>query len=199
MSFDVVQIEDRFQQLKRSRSALAEELRAAAMKLRTTGQIPSVELDQSLNEYQDTFGQVRTRLGFTPADVVPEDVSTWDLFQSRLRVCHQAAAALKCLGKVERLRMPKGFEATLDPVVKTCRELQARLARSPWNESELIQEIQAGRHPLCRVVSLVESLRDLSDDEWTTEMAVVQHAFGISVSTAIARGKISLADGVDTH
>ena len=120
--------------------------------------------------------------------------STWEQFQGRLDVCHQASQASQRLQAVDRLRVQSGFEATLEPVRTLHREVTARIVKSPWEEADLIREIQDGRHPLCRLVSLVEDLRELTDDEWATEMGATQRVFGIAVSTAIARGKVELTD-----
>ena len=85
-----------------------------------------------------------------------------------------------------------GHEATLEPARQASREAIDRLANAPWNEMNLIQEVREGRHPLCRLVSLVERLDALTDDEWTSEMTAVQQNYGVPLSTAIARGKVIL-------
>ena len=90
--------------------------------------------------------------------------------------------------------MPSGQESILEPVRQAWREATFRIAKSPWDEADLIQEVREGRHVLCRLVSLVERLDALTDDEWTNEMAAVQQSYGVPLSTAIARGKVILSD-----
>ena len=199
MNRDVVELEERFQQLKTSRSALSAEMRTTATALRTSGQTPTVELDRSLNDYQGRHGQFRADLGITPEDSVQADESSWDLFTRRLTVLRQVSEATQRLQPVERLRMPVGFEATLERVRVAYREVTDRLLKSPWDESELTQAVREGRHPLCRLVSLADALHELTDEEWTTEMAAMQAAFGIAVSTALARGRITLSDSPVAH
>ncbi len=194
MKRDVVELEERFQQLKSSRSALSAEMRATATALRTSGTISPAELDRSLHDYRELFGHFRAELGITSPDSEQPQDSTWEHFQPRIEQLRSAAQATERLQAVERLSVPKGFEATFDPVRQTHRDVTSRMAKSPWEETDLVQEVQTGRHPLCRLVSLVERLHDLSDDEWTTEMAAIQRAFGLAVSTAIARGKVTLDD-----
>lgn len=192
MKRDVVELDERFQQLKSSCAALSEKLRETALALRTSGNIPSPELDHSIGNYRELLGHFRSELGITTSDTEQARGSTWEQFQNRLHVCHQAAEALHRLQAVERLSVQSGFEATLEPVRNECREVTSRLANAPWEESDLLSEVGTGRHPLCRLVSLVEGLRGLNDDDWATEMAATQQAFGIAVSTAIARGKVAL-------
>ena len=194
MNRDVAELEERFQQLNRSRSALSAEMRAAAMALRATGAIPIVELERSLEDYREFFGRFRAELGITSLESDSASGTTWDQFHSRLGDCREAVEATLRLSVVDRLRVDRGFEATLDPVRQMWSEAVTRLSGSPWKELELIQEIQSGRHPVCRLLSLVEHLDELSDDEWTAEMAAIQQSFGVQVSTAIARGKVVLTE-----
>lgn len=199
MNRDVVVLEERFQQLKSSRSSLSAEMRATATALRTSGHTPGMELDRSLGEYQGRHGQFRLDLGITSQDRGPADESSWDLFARRLTVLRLASEAVQRLQSVERLQMPVGFEATLEPVRVTYRQVMDRLSVSTWEDSGLMQDIREGRHPLCRLVSLTESLHELTDEEWTAEMAAMQAAFGIAVTTALARGKITLSDSPVAH
>lgn len=199
MNRDLVELEGRFQQLKSSRSSLSAEMRAMAIALRTVGQTPSVELDRSLNEYAGQYDQLRSDLGNPALDQGPADESSWDLFSRRLTVLRQVSDAVQRLLPVERLRMPVGFESTLDRVRMSYDEVAGRLRKSPWEEGKLIQEVREGRHPLCRLVRLTQSLHELTDEEWTLEMAALQDAFGVAVSTALARGKITLSNSTVTH
>ena len=194
MTRDVAELEERFQQLNRSRSALSAEMRTATVELRDSGVVPSEELDRSLTDYRELFGRLRAELGITAHEGIPATGSTWDMFPGRLHVCREAAAATQHLRTVERLSVPIGQEATLEPVHQACREVTARISKSPWDEADLIQEVREGRHALCRLVSLVEHRNALSDDEWTHEMAAVQQTYGVQLSTAIARGKVVLTE-----
>ena len=194
MNRDVAELEERFQLLNRSRSALSAEMRASAAELRDAEVVPSEALDRSLGDYRELFGRLRAELGIMSHDGVPETGSTWDMFDGRLNVCRQAADATQRLLTVERLSVPTGFEAILEPVRQAWREVVSRISQSPWDEADLIQEVREGRHALCHLVSLVERLDALTDDEWTNEMAAVQQSYGVALSTAIARGKVVLSD-----
>jgi hypothetical protein len=191
---DVAELEERFQMLNRSRSALSAEMRASARALRDAGVVPSEALDRSLVGYQELFGRLQAELGITSHNAVPGTGSTWDLFQGRLDVIRQAADATQRLHAIERLSVPGGQESILEPVRQAWREATFRIAQSPWDEADLIQEVREGRHALCRLVSLVERQDGLTDDEWTTEMAAVQQSYGVPLSTAIARRKVLLSD-----
>ena len=194
MKRDVVELEEHFQRLESSRFALSAEMRAMATRLRDSGEVPTDNLDRSFNDYRESFDRFRTELGITSHEVDSEAESIWDLFHNRLCLCRDAVVATKRLRSVDRLSVPFGFEATLEPVRQASREVIDRLVSSPWNETDLIHEVREGRHPLCRLVSLVERLDALSDDEWTNEMATVQQFYGVSLSTAIARGKVILME-----
>jgi hypothetical protein len=191
---DVAELEERFQLLNRSRSALSAEMRASAAELRDAGVVPSEALDRSLVDYRELFGRLRAELGITSHDAFPETGSSWDMFQGRLNVIRQAADATQRLHAVARLSVPSGHESVLEPVRQAWGDATHRIAKSPWDEADLIQEVREGRHMLCRLVSLVERLNALTDDEWTHEMAAVQHSYGVPLSTAIARGKVILSD-----
>jgi hypothetical protein len=196
---DVVELEEQFQRLESSRFALSAEMRATATRLRDMGEVPTENLDRSFDDYREMFDRFRAQLGITSHEPDSETESTWDMFHSRLSVCRDAEEATVRLRSVDRLSVFSGFEATLESVRQASRETIDRLATSPWNEMDLIQEVREGQHPLCRLVSLVERLDVLSDDEWTTEMAAVQQSFGVPLSTAIARGKVSLSDSERTN
>ncbi len=194
MTRDIVELEEHFQRLESSRFALSAEMRATATRLRDPGTVPSDQLDRVFDDYRMMFDRFQDELGITTQEVESGVGSTWDMFHDRLSVCREAQEATERLRSVDRLSVSQGFETTLEPVRHASREAIDRLATSPWNESDLIHEVQAGRHPLCRLVSLVERLDVLSDDEWTTEMAAVQQIYGVPLSTAIARGKVILSD-----
>ncbi len=194
MNRDVAELEERFQMLNRSRSALSAEMRDSAAELRDSGVVPSEALDRSLVDYRELFGRLRAELGITSHEAAPETGATWDMFHGRLTACRHAAEAIQRLLATERLSVPTGFEATLEPVRQAWREATFRISKSPWDEADLIQEVREGRHALCRLVSLVERRDALSDDEWTHEMAAVQQTYGVQLSTAIARGKVVLTE-----
>lgn len=190
MNRDVVELEEHFQQLESSRFALSAEMRATAMRLRDSGEVPSENLERAFDEYRESFDQFRGELGIP----LHEGESTWETIHSRMGVCRDAARARESLRSIERLSVPVGFEATLEPVRQASHEAIHRLATAPWDELDLIQEVREGRHPLCRLVSFVERLNALTDDEWTNEMAAVQQTYGVPLSTAIARGKVILLE-----
>ncbi len=194
MHRDLVELEEHFHRLKSSRSALSAEMLATATKLRDTGEVPTENLDRAFEDYRESFGHLRASLGITSHEADSETEPSWDAFHDRLSVCREAAEAKERLRSVDHLRVPFGFEATLEPVRQASREAINRLAIAPWNEMNLMQEVREGRHPLCRLVSLVERLDALTDDEWTSEMTAVQQNYGVPLSTAIARGKVVLSE-----
>lgn len=194
MKRDIAELEEHFQQLESSRFALSAEMRDTATRLRDSGEVPSENLDRTFDEYRESFDQFQAELGMTSHEVDSEAEPTWSLFHNRLSVCRDAAAATESLRSVDRLSVPFGFETTLEPVRQASLAAMDRLATSPWNELDLIQDIREGLHPLCRLVSLVERLGDLTDEEWIDEMAAVQLNYGTSLSTAIARGKVVLLE-----
>ncbi len=194
MNRDVAELEERVQQWTRSRSALSAEMRATAIALQNSEVFPRTELDHSLEDYREQFESIRNDLGLTSSAVAPASRSAGDEFRDRLSVCRWAEEATQRLNAVAHLSVPVGCESMLDPVLAARNEATERITRAPWEESELIHEVREGRHPLCRLVVLVDALEQLTDDEWTTAMAEVQQSFGSQISTAIARGKVSLTE-----
>ncbi len=193
MNWDVEELDEQLQQLKCSGSTLSTEMRAAAALLTDSGQCPLQELESSIGVYRNDWIGLCSELEMPPQDTAIEDAWAWDQLDGRLTDIRLAAEALKRLRKVERLRVPAGSESLLDPVHKAFLDAKTRLTQSPWNESKLVQDVWEGRDPLCRLVALVESLHELTDDQWVSEMNATQQVFGVALSTALARGKVTLS------
>lgn len=193
MNWDVVELEERFQELRRSSSALSAEMRATATSLVNQGHCSSDELEGLIASYQMQWTTLRSHLELTGKDSPSPNEPSWDRLAERLGELSRAGEALEILRKVEQLRITSGSESLLIPVREALEEAANRLSRSPWNEAGLIEDVREGRHPLCRLVSLVESLRELTDDQWASEMNAMQQMFGVALSTALARGKLTLS------
>lgn len=192
MNWDVVELEERFQQLRRSSSALSTVMRATATSLVNQEYCSSVELEESISSYQVQWKTLHSHLELTGNDSPSPNDSSWDILAERLVVLNRAGEALKILRKAEQLQITSGSESLLIPVREAFEEATSRLSRSPWNEAGLIEDVREGRHPLCRLVSLVESQRELTDDQWASAMNAIQQMFGVALSTALARGKLNL-------
>lgn len=193
MRREVTELEEQLQQLKSSGSQLSARLREAAAALVTPGVCPHADLDGMVSTYQEQWGELSSTLQMTESSFSAEDGSNWEKFERRLTDWRKADDTQALLSVVEQIRVPVGSESLLAPVHQLHREVVSRLQKSPWSETTVIEDVRAGRHPLCRLVSLVGALQDLTDDEWAVEMNAMQQAFGVALSTALARGKLSLS------
>ncbi len=194
MNWDVAELNEQFLQLKRSGSALSAQMRVAAASLVNSGPCPSDDLEGAIDSYSQRWGGLCSGLRLSEQDTTTESTPDRGRIQGRLTEISQADEALALLRKVEQLRTSQGSESLLDPVRQVFHEITSRLETSPWSETALIQEVREKRHPLCRLVSLVESLHELTDDQWVSEMNAMQQMFGVALSTALARGKLSLSN-----
>lgn len=183
------ELDERFQQLNRCRSTLVEQMRSAATHLLAPGVPTDEELEASLNDYRQQLHRLQFELAL---DSMAEG-SAWEPVVSRLEIVRQSADAVESLRCVNQLRVSSGDQSLLTPVIEVAEQVRKRLLDAPWQSRELLEEVESQRHPLCRLFGLLRSPEALSDDDWTTEMSLVQEQFGTSVATAIARGRIYLA------
>jgi hypothetical protein len=183
------ELDERFQQLNRCRSTLVEQMRSAATRLLAPGVPTDEELEASLNNYRQQLHRLQFELEL---DSMAEG-SVWESLVSRLEIVRQSAGAVESLRFVNQLRVRSGDQSLLTPVIEVAEQVRTRLLDAPWQSRELLEEVESHRHPLCRLLGLLRSPEALSDDDWTTEMSLVQEQFGTSVATAIARGRVYLA------
>lgn len=189
----VTELDEQLQRLKSSGSELSARLRGAAAALVSPGVSPDKDLEDVVNTYQVRWGEFCTAMQMTDAELCTESESIWEKFETRLTDLREADETLALLKPVEQIRVPVGSESLLAPVHRLLREVVGRLQKSPWSETHLIEDVRAGRHPLCRLVLLVGTLHELTDDQWSAELKAVQQAFGGALSTALARGKLSMS------
>lgn len=193
MNRDIAELEERFQQLRRMGSALATEMRAVAETLTITGLTDQCDLEKSLDSYQSQWTDLCDDLSLPSEAAANGNHLNWDSFRGRLAEFREAGEALARLEIVNQLTTPSGSESLLDPVHSSCREIMDRILKCPWAETDLIRDIRSGCHPLSRLTSLVTSLQDLTDDQWTAEMNSMQELFGAALTTLLARGKLTLS------
>lgn len=194
MILNMTEIEQRLSDLSESRQSLITRLRESADALRGTGRLPEMALDRSIEAYQGWVGRVRVDLEIDNDSGEFGSTPLRQQLASRLQQCRVALHALQRLEDVHRLQTPPGMESLLDPVRHLFEQTSVRINSSPWDQWELVDEIVNDRHSLRRIVHLVERLYDLTDEQWNTEMANVQGAFGLPLATAIARGRVTLDD-----
>lgn len=183
------ELDKRIQHLNRFRSTLVEQMRSAATQLLSPGMPTDEELETSLEDYRRQLKSLQFDLELDPT----AEGSVWDPVESRQEMVRRSEVAIDTLAPVQRLRVGSGDQSLLQPVWDIAEQLRNRLHDSPWQSPELIEEIENHRHPLCRLLGLLQAPEALSDDDWTTEMSLVQEQFGTPVATAIARGRVQLA------
>jgi hypothetical protein len=183
------ELDKRIQHLNRFRSTLVEQMRSAATQLLSPGVPADEELETSLEDYRRQLKSLQFDLELDPT----AEGSVWGSVESRQEMVRRSEVAIETLAPVQRLRVGSGDQSLLQPVWDVAAQLRNRLHDSPWQSPELIEEIERHRHPLCRLLGLLQAPEALSDDDWTTEMSLVQEQFGTPVATAIARGRVQLA------
>lgn len=189
----VTELEEQLQQLKGSGSELSARLRGVAAALVNPGVCPDEDLQDVVSSYREQWDNLSSAMQMTEKNLSTENGSIWEKFERRLADLRKADETLALLEPVEQICVPAGSESLLAPAHQLFHDVVSRLQKSPWSEATLIEDVRAGRHPLCRLVSLVGSLQELTDDQWAVEMNAMQQAFGVALSTALARGKLSLS------
>lgn len=183
------ELDERFQQLNRCRSTLVEQMRSAATRLLSPGVPADEELEASLNDYRRQLNRLQFDLELDSMTAG----SVWNPLVSRLETVRRSEIAVESLAVMNQLRVISGDQSLLTPVIEAAEQVRNRLLDSPWQSPELLESVESQRHPLCRLFRLLRSPEALSDDEWTTDMSLVQEQFGTSFATAVARGRVLLA------
>lgn len=183
------ELDERIQQLNRFRSTLVEQMRSAATQLLSPGLPTDEELETALDDYERQLKSLQFDLEL---DSTAEG-SVWEPLEARREIVRRSEEAVGALAPVNRLRVNSGDPSLLQPVWQAAERLRNRLHDSPWQSPDLLAEIENHRHPLCRLIRLLQAPEALSDDDWTTEMSLVQEQFGTPVATAVARGRVQLA------
>lgn len=161
----------------------------AATELRESGTEPPVELLDQMRLCRAQFRDLKNRLGLSPDDQDAAPLTLNDLEQL-LQLRERVGAALSVIDAAESLthRTEPHFPP-LERLQVECRELRDALSL-PRPSSELIADLESGRHPVAAVVALVVHDDELSDELWSQRQSDVQSSFGRELATALARGRI---------
>lgn len=182
------QLDDRVQQLNRFRSTLVERMRNAATLLLSPGVGPDEDLETSFEDYSLQLKSLQFDLDLDSTAEGP----VWGPIETRLDSIRRSEIACGLLAPIDQLRVLSGDPSLVKPVQDAADDVRNRLQDSPWQHVSLLEEIEERRHPLCRLIHLLEAPEALTDEDWTTEMTFIQEQFGTPVSTAVARGRVQL-------
>ncbi|MDP1798986.1 MAG: hypothetical protein Q8K78_15945 [Planctomycetaceae bacterium] len=188
------------QQLRINSRQLSDAMACAAVELREQGWEPPESLLQQMQQFGADFRRLRENMLDGRSDAAARVVSLQDL-AAELSRREQVAAALERVHRAGRLRTRSG-ETTgpmFDRLYGAIAAAQSELI-SATPPVELMNALQSGKHPLAVAVRLVEDNDSLNDDDWGNAMATVTAALGRDLATALARGRMTLADEpVEAH
>lgn len=179
-------VEERVQIWNRSRMSLADQLRQAATKLVSPGELPFESLDEDISEFEKSTQWLQQELGLSCS---PNEALLPHL-ESRLASYQRAASCLTELSQLNHIRVISGDSGVLATLISESERIQQNLDRAPWQHLDLIESIESGCHPLCQVIHLLKEGATLSDEEWTRVTQLIQERFGAPLATAITRGRL---------
>lgn len=184
------ELDKRVQEVNRFRSDLVNQMRSAAERLLSPGIVPDEDLDTSIRDYGHQVQGLQADLGLKSSD----EGSLWEAIDQRVELARRAEVAIQSISSVHHLRVASGDPALLRPIQVLAGEVQQQLATAPWEQLELLQDVEQNLHPLCRLTQLLQAPEALTDEVWNREISLIQEQFGVPVSTAIARGRIQWTD-----
>lgn len=189
-----VEIPEQIQQLKASGLQLAELMERAAADLRSSGMSLSMELVTTWQNYRQMFQVLQDRVheacGNLP-NVHGNASTSLAHLEQRFEFISARNQALQFLWQLQQVSHREGPD---HPVAAICRRACQRVidtidARNTQSQT-VTQAINAGRHSLSALWSLLNQHESLNDDEWAERLDVVAEHLGREVATAVARRKL---------
>ena len=195
-------IDERRLQLARLRDAgirLSTRLRQMSRDMVENTDLPDVDAIDGLIQFRNEFDRLQAgipRASGTPGGP-PEDVS---LVEMQIQLDSQAIiqSALRRLDmfvRIQHIDLPEF------PPWQRCladaRQLRGELVTVPSDRARITAEqFLSPQGPLNAALTLVSEGQELTDEQWSQLLDSVSAAYGREISTAIARGKLSLTTGV---
>ena len=206
MSVDLLtNAQSELDQLRSVKDRLAESLAAYAERLRESGALPSEALLVDLRDYRTRLLAIATGLSGEPpraSNLVPtyeslgEDV-TWVGLSEYVQRSRCQIRALAVLQHVAGLRHK---DDPYFPALSACQQHAAELQKlivggeNSVAAVDVRDALNSGNHPLSSLITLIQDVDSLSDDRWTELNDQIVQAFGRSLSTAVARGKVAFTN-----
>jgi hypothetical protein len=190
-------------------SDLSARLMDAARQVQTPGTPPSEALLDELSSCRRDFANLRDRtrtLGQSLRVVCPpvdnlvslEDLTSLldDIAEAEIRQAKNEETRRRSLSVLDRLLVLQHVSdtdfAALLPCKEQARALHQEISVSEWDALPAHTEpLAEGGHALAHLITLIEDRDELSDDLWAELHESVQTAFGKSLATAAARGRLT--------
>ena len=186
-----------WERLQASGVELAAALDAAAGQLDREELLPASRLAESLQDFRRRLESFRIQVDpHCPAEqAAAEDRIRFESFESAL---WRAAEADRVQSQLDRVLTLQHVDDPEYAPLSACRDdalriLAARHATTPQAASEW-RDFVAGTHPLNALLTQLTGSAELSDDAWAELGERLATAYGRSLATAVARGRILIGD-----
>lgn len=189
-------VQESLHSLRSQCARLAEHLESAAAGLAERGQHPAVSLLEDLSDYRSRFQSAAGRLGMLETDLVGDPVAGLTLadLEQRLSARRRVHAAKEIVDRALRLQGPPGATSEeLNAVRAETERLHEQLTSWPNVDEQVVETLLEGLHPLHALCRLAEESDGMSDSEWREAIERIRQAYGETVATAAARGRLSLS------
>ncbi len=168
---------------------LAERLRTAARLLLEEGVLPLNGLVDDLCDYRNQYQSLAAAAELEADRPLAE-------IHGEITAAHRRDSAIAVLERCLLIKSSNGL-LELEAYHGQVRDVQSHIATRQAESSELIELIEAGKHPALRLLSLVTAPESFSDDEWENTLDMIRTEFHPRLAVAIARGRLSVRDMAD--
>jgi hypothetical protein len=185
-------------ELQSASAGVCETLRELSRDL-LEGRPPATDRLDRLSRFRADYEHLLLQVSTTflgPADADLHDILTLPGLQDGLETCELIRATLARLDTFDRIQHVEQVELV---AWQLCRadgtRLRQELLAAPARQARSVAERFMTQSPLNAIVTLVTDGNQLCDERWSVLLDTVSTAYGREVSTAIARGKMTLTPG----
>lgn len=180
---------ERCSEMSSRHPALSERLRIAARILLDEGLLPSQDLVDDIVDYRNQFQSLASAAGLE-ADRPLAEIKT------ELAAIHRRENAIAALDRCLLIESPNGTPELAD-YHELVRDVQFRIATAQPDSSELMDSIEADKHPALRLLRLITAPESFDDDDWENTLDMIRDEFHPRLAVAVARGRLSVRDVTD--
>lgn len=189
MTVTAASFEAELQELRLCGARLGAALARAADDLRAHGLEPAPGLCADVDSFRQRFDSLRSQLD-DGASATGAAIASLHELEQEWSWRRRRQTALSLVERAAALRHVDEAEfAPLARVRSACQEARAQLG-APQGGCEVIEELEAGRHPLAALAALAGDPSGLSDDRWEACQDCVTEHFGRELATAALRRRL---------
>jgi hypothetical protein len=160
--------------------------------MRADGSGLAADVLQFVRKYRHRYLEIGCRLNADPALLASAGAASlneWGVALQKRKRERRLAAAFDALKRLQVCG--RDAPGPLAGVQEDVDRIQGRISDG---DDSLADELLEGRHPLSAVLQLVAEAEQLTDEAWTELQDRVSASYGRELSTAIARGRITIRE-----